>query len=109
MQIVNNLLSNAAKYTSRGSQITLTVAPAQTAGFLQLTVADNGIGIPPADQSKLFSRFFRAGNVATVETGGAGLGLYITRSLVELHGGHIWFESELNRGSTFYVTFPSAE
>ena len=109
MQIVNNLLSNAAKYTPRGSHITISVTPAELAGFLQLTVADDGIGIPPADQGKLFNRFFRAGNVATIETSGAGLGLYITRSLVELHGGRIWFKSELNHGSTFYVTFPSAD
>lgn len=108
MQIVNNLLSNAVKYTPRGSQITITVAPAQAPGFLQLSVADDGIGIPPADQNKLFSRFFRAGNVAAIEASGAGLGLYITRSLVELHDGRIWFESELNHGSTFHVTFPSA-
>lgn len=109
MQIVNNLLSNAAKYTPRGSHITITVTLAEAAGFLQLAVADDGIGIPPADQGKLFSRFFRAGNVAAIEASGAGLGLYITRSLVELHGGRIWFESELNQGSTFYVTFPIAD
>ncbi len=109
MQIVNNLLSNAAKYTPRGSHITITVTLAEAAGFLQLAVADDGIGIPPADQGKLFNRFFRAGNVAAIEASGAGLGLYITRSLVELHGGRIWFESELNQGSTFYVTFPIAD
>jgi len=108
-QIIANLLSNASKYTSEGGLITVSVACAEEEGFLQLSVADSGVGIASEDQSKLFSRFFRAGSAVLTSASGAGLGLYITRSLVEQHGGRIWFESELNVGSTFHVTFPIAE
>jgi signal transduction histidine kinase len=107
-QIISNLLSNASKYTPDGGSITISVASADEEGFLQLSVADNGGGIASEDQDKLFTRFFRAGSASLTRAGGAGLGLSITRSLVELHGGRIWFDSELNKGSTFFVTFPIA-
>jgi signal transduction histidine kinase len=109
VQIIDNLLSNASKYTPRGGTITIRLAAADEAGFVQVSVSDNGLGIAEEDQSKLFSRFFRAGSAAEAEAGGTGLGLFITRSLVEQHGGRVWFESELNKGSTFHVTFPSAD
>jgi signal transduction histidine kinase len=107
--IVGNLLSNAIKYSPRNACIEISVVPAQEEGFLQLTVTDNGVGIGPADQDKLFKRFFRATSAARTGASGAGLGLYITRALVELHGGRIWVESELNKGSAFHVTLPIAE
>ncbi len=109
MQIIGNLLSNASKYTQPGGEIAVRLSPADEEGFLQLAVADTGIGIAPEDQHHLFDRFFRAKNVYQTDATGTGLGLHITRSLVELHGGRIWFQSELNKGSTFYVTFPLAE
>ncbi len=105
-QIINNLLSNASKYTLGGGEITVTLRQADETDFLLLSVADTGIGIAPSEHQKLFDRFYRAGNVYQTGAGGTGLGLYITRSLVELHGGRIWVESELNEGSTFFVTFP---
>ncbi|MBE7549505.1 MAG: HAMP domain-containing histidine kinase [Anaerolineales bacterium] len=108
-QIVGNLLSNASKFTLPGGLITVDVALAEEAGFLQVSVADNGVGISADDQAKLFNRFFRAASPQPTETKGAGLGLHITRALAELHGGRIWFESELGRGSTFHVTFPAAD
>jgi len=108
-QVVRNLLSNASKYTPQGGLITVSVAPTEEKGFLQISVADNGVGIPAEDQPKLFDRFFRAKSAVLTRASGAGLGLYITRSLVELHGGRIWFESEPGKGSTFYVTFPIAD
>jgi signal transduction histidine kinase len=108
-QIISNLLDNASKYTPDGGSIGIGVASADEDGFVQLFVTDNGVGISPEDQGKLFSRFFRAGSASLTGAGGAGLGLYITRSLVELHGGRIWFESEPDQGSTFHVTFPVAE
>lgn len=107
-QIITNLLSNASKYTLRQGQIRINLAPAEEEGFLQLTITDNGVGIAPEDQDKLFSRFFRAGSASQTTAKGAGLGLYITRALVELHGGRIWFESEPGFGTTFHVTFPIA-
>lgn len=109
MQIIGNLLSNASKYTGHGGLITVGLALAEEEGFLQVSVADDGVGIPIDDQPKLFERFFRAKSAVEVGASGAGLGLHITRSLVELHGGRIWFESEPGEGSTFYVTFPIAD
>jgi signal transduction histidine kinase len=108
-QIIGNLLSNASKYTSQGGQIVVTVRPAEEDGFIKVSVADTGVGIPVEDQPKLFTRFFRAQSAVLTRASGAGLGLYIVRSLIELHGGRIWFESELGKGSTFYVTFPIAD
>ncbi len=108
-QVIDNLLSNAIKYTQEGGLITVEVAPAAEEGFLQVTVADTGVGISPEDQEKLFQRFFRAQSAFETGATGSGLGLYITRALVELHGGSIRFESQLGRGSTFRVTFPVAE
>jgi len=108
MQIVSNLLSNASKYTPDGGKITIALSPAAEEGFLQLAVADTGMGISPDDQPHLFDRFFRTRTAVQSNVEGLGLGLYITRSLVELHRGRIWLESEPGRGSTFYVTFPVA-
>jgi signal transduction histidine kinase len=107
-QIVGNLLSNASKYTPRRGLITLSLGLAEEEGFLRFSVMDDGVGIPTEDQPKLFDRFFRAKSAVLTGVGGAGLGLHITRSLVELHGGRIWFESAPDKGSTFHVTFPIA-
>lgn len=107
-QILNNLVSNASKYTPQGGTIRISLVPAEEDGFLQVSVADNGLGIAASDQAKLFSRFFRTENARLTDATGTGLGLYIARSLVELHGGRIWFESEIDRGSTFHVTLPAA-
>ncbi len=106
IQIINNLLSNASKYTFRGGKITVKLRQADEPGFLLLSVTDTGIGIASKEYKELFGRFFRASNAYQTGAGGSGLGLYITRSLVELHGGRIWVKSELNVGSTFFVTFP---
>jgi two-component system phosphate regulon sensor histidine kinase PhoR len=73
-----------------------------------LAVADSGIGVPPAEQDKVFECFYRASNVTDMGAIGAGLGLHIARALIERHGGRIWLESAADRGATFYVTFPSA-
>jgi signal transduction histidine kinase len=105
MQIVGNLLSNAVKYTPRGGQVHINVGLASAEGFLKLSVADDGVGIGPKDQDKVFRRFFRASSALELGASGSGLGLYITQSLVELHGGRIWFRSTPGKGSTFYVTF----
>lgn len=108
MQIMGNLLSNASKYTPNNGEITIELSLAKKDGFLQLSIADTGVGIATDDQKKLFSRFFRAKNVQLTGASGTGLGLYIARSLVELQGGNIWLESEINQGTTVYVTFPIA-
>jgi signal transduction histidine kinase len=108
-QIVGNLLSNACQYTPDGGQLRIAVRRAAEEGFLQVSVSDTGVGIPVDEQAMLFHRFFRARSAQQMSTRGAGLGLHITRSLVELHGGRIWFESESGSGSTFHVTLPIAE
>ena len=108
IQIVGNLLSNAIKYTPSKGSIKLVAKLAEAEGFLEITVIDNGVGISQEDQTMLFKRFFRAESANVTGENGTGLGLYITRSLVELHGGQIWAESELWRGSKFHVTFPVA-
>ena len=108
LQIVTNLLSNAIKYTPDRGTITITIRECPEQGVLQLSIHDTGIGIPPEDQPKMFQSFYRAGNVFRTGASGTGLGLNITRSLVELHGGKIWFESTQGAGSTFYFTLPLA-
>ena len=98
-QIVSNLLSNAYKYTLAGGEITIRVY--SEGEQIWVAVSDTGIGLSPEDQAKLFSRFFRARNETTQEVGGTGLGLVITKSLVELHGGEITLSSVAGKGSTF--------
>ena len=105
-QIIGNLISNATKYTPAGGRIEIQLERAADEGFLQIAVRDTGVGIPAAEQKKLFARFFRASSASAAGALGAGLGLHITRALVELHGGRIWLESEAGQGAAFFVTFP---
>jgi PAS domain S-box-containing protein len=106
VQILTNLVDNAVKYTPSGGQITIDTQ--QVDGFLHLLVQDNGMGISEQDQQKLFNRFFRAKSALLSGAGGAGLGLHISRSLVDLHGGEIWVDSHPERGSTFTFSLPLA-
>ena len=103
-QILVNLVHNAYQYTRPGGSITVT---AQHVGnMVQVDVADTGIGIAPEDQARVFDRFFRSDDPAVQESSGAGLSLAIVKSLVELHRGQIWLQSELGKGSTFSFTLP---
>ncbi len=104
-QILANLLSNASKYTPDGGVIAVRVAVAEDPGELLVSVRDNGVGIPLAEQPHLGQQFFRASTANRVNAHGIGLGLHITQSLVQLHGGRLWFESVDGQGSTFNVTF----
>ncbi|MCX8062848.1 MAG: ATP-binding protein, partial [Anaerolineales bacterium] len=107
-QILLNLLSNAAKFTERGSVTIETgiqsIADQPTEVIVK--VSDTGIGIAPEDQCKLFEPFSQVDASPTRKTGGTGLGLSITRYLVEMHNGKIGLSSELGKGSTFYFTIP---
>jgi len=105
-QIFSNLLSNAIKYTPEQGQIMISLHYAPTEAAVVAAVADNGIGIPASDLQNIGKNFFRASNVHLSRANGAGLGLNITRSLVELQGGRLWIESTPGKGSTFYVTLP---
>ncbi len=103
-QVVTNLLSNACKYSPQGTKVTIT---AQEAGSLaQVNISDTGIGISSEDQVNLFTKFWRADNSSTREETGTGLGLYITKHLIEAHGGKIWAESQVGKGTTFSFTWP---
>ena len=92
-----------------GGKITISLTRAEEEGFIQVSVKDTGVGISAEDQERLFERFFRAKSAGQAKVRGTGLGLYITRSLVELHGGEIWLESEIGKGSRFHITFPIAD
>lgn len=102
-QVFINLLSNAIKYTQTGN-VTLSIR--QKTDQVQISVKDTGIGIAQKDFSKIFAAFEQVDNSTTRTAGGTGLGLPITKWIVEMHNGRIWFESNLNKGSTFFVTLP---
>jgi signal transduction histidine kinase len=106
-QIISNLLSNACKYSPVGATVTVTAQEAN--GLIRIKVSDTGIGISEEDQARLFNKFFRADNTSTREASGTGLGLYITKYLIEAHGGDIWAESQLGKGTTFQFTWPCSE
>lgn len=103
--ILNNLLSNAIKYSPEGA--TVTVHTNLSGGQLSLTVKDEGIGIPAADQEHLMTRFFRATNAANIQ--GTGLGLTIVRRYLDMMKGRIWFESKEGKGTTFFVNIPDVQ
>ena len=116
MQVLVNLVSNAFKYTERGGEIFIGAEKCQNEWdpqgareVVHIWVKDSGIGISPEDQKKIFSKFFRSEDPKTREAPGTGLGLNITRSLVEMQGGKIWFESTFRVGTTFHFTVPIAE
>jgi signal transduction histidine kinase len=103
--VLQNLLSNAVKYTEPQGNITLTIGYQQ--GYLRISVADDGIGIPVSDQDKMFTKFFRANNVSGRNVQGTGLGLNLAQSLVRVASGEIWFESEEGKGTVFYAKIPA--
>ena len=103
-EVLQNLLDNAIQYTPSGGQIM--VSASANGNEVTFTVSDTGIGIPRADQPRIFERFYRVDVARSREVGGTGLGLSIAKHLVEAHGGHIWVESEVGQGSQFHFTVP---
>ncbi len=103
-EVLSNLLSNAVKYSPDGG----TVRVGGWADDMNVTVyvADQGIGIPPAEQDRLFQRFYRVDSGLRRKTQGAGLGLFLCKAIVEAHGGRIWVRSEEGKGTTFFFTLP---
>ncbi|HXK35224.1 MAG TPA: HAMP domain-containing sensor histidine kinase [Candidatus Paceibacterota bacterium] len=101
--IVSNLIDNALRYSEAGE---IAIKMTKRAGDVQISVKDGGIGIPAADQAKIFNKFFRSENAKKKENMGTGLGLHITKEMVESLGGKIWFESKENTGTTFYFALP---
>ena len=103
-QILLNLLSNAVKFTPEGGRIGIEAKQAD--GSVEISVTDTGVGIAPEDQPKIFEEFRQVGSDYTHKVEGTGLGLTLAKKFVELHGGRIWVESEVGKGSTFTFTLP---
>ncbi|MDP2650940.1 MAG: ATP-binding protein [bacterium] len=103
---ISNLLDNAIKYNVKNGRVDVKLERLVDKPYLQVSIQDTGIGVPPEEISKLFTKFFRAGNAVKAETEGAGLGLYITKNIINRHGGTIRAESTISRGTTFYFTLP---
>ncbi|OGQ12252.1 MAG: hypothetical protein A2026_16100 [Deltaproteobacteria bacterium RBG_19FT_COMBO_46_12] len=104
-QILINLLDNAIKYGREGGKITIS-ANQKDQKEIEVSVRDNGIGIPQEDLPRIFERFYRVDKGRSQELGGTGLGLSIVKHLISAHGGRVWAESQLGEGSTFYFTLP---
>ena len=104
MMVIGNLLDNAIRYSQSASSIEISVR--KTGSFLNVSVHDNGAGIPPEQQKFVFKKFFRATNSSALQTRGTGIGLYIAKAIIEESGGKIGFASEEKKGSTFWFTLP---
>jgi PAS domain S-box-containing protein len=104
--VIQNLVSNAVKYTPTKGKIIVKIQEQKETGKLLIEVSDTGYGIPEGEQSRIFSKLFRADNVKEMDTVGTGLGLYVLKSIVEESGGSVEFTSVLNEGSTFTVFLP---
>lgn len=105
-EIISNLLSNAVKFTPEGGRVSMDLVTEEC--MATVCVTDTGIGIAPAEHTRIFEKFYQTGSTTRGVREGTGLGLAITRHLVELHGGRIWVESELGQGSHFRFTVPLA-
>jgi len=103
--VIKNLLENAIRYTPPGGEVTVRIERQDKE--ILFSVQDTGVGIPKDQQKRVFTRFFRGANVIKMETEGTGLGLFISKNIVEAHGGKIWFKSKENKGSTFFFTLPA--
>jgi two-component system sensor histidine kinase SenX3 len=102
-----NLLDNSVKYSADQKQIDVRVE--RINGFVELTVADQGIGIPPAEQQKIFDKFYRGSEPSIRRIRGSGIGLAITKHVAEMHGGEVTVKSESGKGSTFTLRIPIRE
>jgi two-component system sensor histidine kinase VicK len=100
-------VTNAIKYTPNGGKVKLALRARKT--DVLISVSDSGWGIPLYSQDQVFSKFFRAHNIVNRETSGIGLGLYLVKGLLDAIGGHIWFDSEEGKGTTFFITLPKRE
>ena len=112
VQVLTNLLSNAVKFTPDGGEIRIAAQllkgseTSHVPDMIIVSVSDTGVGIAPEEHELVFDKFKQVGDTLTDKPKGTGLGLPISKEIVEHHGGRIWVESELGKGSTFYFTLP---
>jgi signal transduction histidine kinase len=105
-QVLSNLINNAIKYSPNGGPVTVSIGEDAQAHEALFSVHDTGIGIPAHQQTRVFGRFMRADNARAYGIGGTGLGLYLSREIIERLAGRIWFESTVGQGSTFFIALP---
>jgi two-component system, OmpR family, sensor histidine kinase VicK len=103
-QVIQNLISNAVKYSARNSEVMISCTVMN--GHVQLSVQDEGIGIREEDLPRVFERFYRVQDMATKHISGFGIGLFLSAEIIQLHHGKIWAESQLGKGSTFHFELP---
>jgi two-component system phosphate regulon sensor histidine kinase PhoR len=106
-QVLFNLVDNAIKYGRAGGRVWIDARVADGA-FSEVSVRDNGPGIPPDSLDRVFERFYRVDKARSREQGGTGLGLSIVKHIIQSHGGEVWVESQLGQGTTFFFTLPTA-
>ncbi len=106
-QVLRNLVDNAVKYSPQGGPISIAVRVSEE--DLEISVADQGLGVEPDHMEHIFDRFYQVDSASTRKVGGSGLGLSICRAIIEAHGGRIWARSQPDIGSTFYFTLPLEE
>lgn len=105
--VLSNLIDNAIKYNVENGSVTVRITPLVGKPYVEISVEDTGVGVSPEDINKLFTKFFRAENTMKIATEGSGLGLYLARNIIEQHGGKMWAESSLGRGTKIYFTLPT--
>jgi len=104
---IKNIFDNALKYTLPGGKVSISLKKDEKE--IEVQIQDTGVGIPQEQQRKVFTKFFRGDNAIKIETEGTGLGLFMSKNIIEAHGGRIWFESREGKGSSFYFTIPIKE
>ena len=106
-QVIINLIENAIKFSPDVKKIKISIN--QSGGHVNFSIADNGIGIAPSEQKLIFNKFYRVGSSLVHNTKGSGLGLALVKHIMEVHGGSVALESQLQKGSTFHLIFPVLE
>ena len=108
-QVISNLLDNAVRYIEGKGQVNIRISSPKKDKRILFEIKDNGVGIPESEQKFIFQKFFRSENALKHQTVGSGLGLFITKRIIEMMGGKIWFKSKESKGTTFYFTLPVKE